>query len=92
MNKCRKPVKKQKIFDDFQGVSENKEIDEFFAVSVEMQDKKRRNPWWIPSIFNAADAAHCKKDQNFDFSDSPYDKSYFIGDNCMNLTNICCTD
>ena len=43
------------------GVSENKEMHRFFVETGWLQDKKRRNPLWIASIFNAADTGFCKK-------------------------------
>ena len=43
----------------------------FFVETGWLQDKKRRNPLWIASIFNAADTGFWKKDENFDFSQSP---------------------
>ena len=45
----------------FKGFSENKEMRRFFARCEGMQGKKHRNPLWIPSIFNAANTAPCRK-------------------------------
>ena len=33
----------------------------FFVETGWLQDKKRRNPLWIASIFNAADTGFCGK-------------------------------
>src|SRR5699024_2078294 len=48
------------VFTSFQGVSENKEMDGFSTSNRQIQGKKRRNPLWIPSIFNAVAGVDCR--------------------------------
>ncbi len=37
-----------------------------------MRDIKHKNLCWILRIFNPANTAHCRKNENFDFLDIPY--------------------
>ena len=40
-------------------------MDGFSASNRQIQGKKRRNPWWIPSIFNAVAGVDCRKRLSF---------------------------